>query len=100
MEKINVAEIMTIIGEISKESETYKVLAKEVIKTVQNFGPEIDSVLEPIRKYLVNSTCKDIEQFEHCGFTREEAIVLTIDNKIGLRNALDSYRSTSNKGGK
>jgi len=79
-------------------AEEYKPVIKEGIKFIAGMGTEVAPVMENLRSFLVDGRIKSVRQYEAAGFTRKEAILLTIDGKLALNGMVESLNKASKKG--
>lgn len=75
--------------EILSMADEYKSVVKKVLKTLNSLGPDLTEFVEPIRHYIIKSQCNTFTQYTTYGFSREEALILTLGNKIALQDALN-----------
>ena len=84
IDKKDIEDIMAIIN----SAEEFRPIVQQVIKTVLSIGPEIQPVLEGMRSFLVQSRIKSIAEYERAGFTREDAITMTLDEAFAIRRVV------------
>jgi hypothetical protein len=75
-------------------AKSFAPLADEALEVVFAYGPILRKLMDSIVDYQVFRTTLTIKQFEMLGMTREEAIMLTINNKVGLQEAIDQWKNT------
>jgi hypothetical protein len=77
--KIEDIEGFSDILEIVENAGAFKPIIVKVIKALQSYGPEIDSLLDPIVDYVVDRKIKTINRFKANGFDEKTAVLLTLD---------------------
>ena len=84
---------------MSKITEAIEVLknAKEVKDLADILIPEVSIYMDRFADGLVDIKVRQINRYEINGFTREEAILLTIDSNLALQNALTTIKNTGSK---
>lgn len=83
-------EILESIEEACKEVENLKPLLKLVLETIEYFGPEFATIPDDIIDWIVARRIKTIALYEESGFTREEAILMTLDGKVALQTYISN----------
>lgn len=76
-------------------AEGLKPVIKDTIEKLINFGPELMAVFSSLVSGTVDLRIQAVSQFEAAGFTREEAIYMTMDEWWGLKN-LSSKKKRKN----
>jgi hypothetical protein len=74
-------------------AKSFAPLADEALKVVFAYGPALRKLMDSIYDYQVFRTTLTIKQFEALGMSKEEAIMLTINNKISLQELIDRWKS-------
>lgn len=95
--------IVQMIAEIATEAESLRPAARSIVDALKTFGPEIGELLDEGGDFLVDRRARSVKRFmEEHGFTKEEAITLTLDveSRIekGIRRA--GGKSIRRAGGK
>ena len=74
-------------------AKSFAPLADEALEVVFAYGPTLRKLMDSIADYQVFRTTLTIKQFEALGMSREEAIMLTINNKISLQELISGWKS-------
>ena len=78
------------------DTETVVKLLKPAIQSAAEIVREdIKPLNDEFSGYLVNQTLKIIKAYESEGFTRDQAIVVHIGNKVALQDALRKMQSNN-----
>jgi len=87
-DKEDIASLLEIVG----QAETFKPVAQQIVSAVGVFKPEIASLFSDLAKGIVDRRVDMIKRFEEHGFTRDEAMILTMDEWYGIRQALKNNK--------
>lgn len=88
-------DALQAIAQIASNAEELKPLAQEIAKGIKTFGPEIASVLDATQEYLIDSRAKAVKRLEEVhGFSRADAIVLTLDVHGRIQRAIETQRKS------
>ena len=68
------------------------ILSESADELIDAYGPELNKIVTKIRIAVVNETHEAISQYVDLGYTKEEAILLVLNSKNALVNALNSYK--------
>ena len=81
---------------MSKITEAIEVLknAKEVKDLADILIPEISHYVDRLADGIVDVKIRQIQRYERQGFTKEEAMLLTIDSTLALQNTLTTIKNT------
>jgi len=85
------AELMLFLDEISEGADEFKPVFKKTIGVLADYGPDMYGVLESIAFSLVDMRAAMIDRYmvKH-GFTKDEAILLTLSNLQDVMKVRDS----------
>ena len=75
-------------------AKSFAPLADEALEVLFAYGPTLRKLMDSVVDYQVFRTTLTIKQFEALGMTREEAILLTINNKVGLQETIDQWKNS------
>lgn len=72
--------IVRMVAEIAAEAESLRPAVRSIVDALKTFGPELGELFDEVGDYLVDRRANSVKRLmgEH-GFTREEAITLTLD---------------------
>jgi len=73
-------EDLSAIAELLSDAETFRPLVKSVLDTIESFGPELKQLPERAMDWAVKHRIKTIGIYEKAGFSREDAITMTLDD--------------------
>jgi hypothetical protein len=82
--KLSKDELLEII-EVLSEAETFKPLVKAFLDTVDSFGEELEHLPKKFSRWLVKNRIESIAMYEDAGFSREDAITMTLDDVWAFR---------------
>jgi len=85
----NIKDIMDAI----KALDVFRPMVSEIIDKIMDYGPELEKLTEAVRKAVVRNQIASIKEYEDAGFTRAEAILLTINGREALSEAIKSART-------
>ena len=74
--------------------KSFAPLADEALEVLFAYGSTLRKLMDSIHDYQVFRTTLTIKQFEALGMNREEAIMLTINNKAALQEAIDNWKGS------
>jgi len=81
LSKDDLQEIMAVIG----QAEEFRPFIKSIVETVLSFGSELKPILESFKDYLVQGRIDAIKKYTDSGFTKDEAITMTLDDVFAVR---------------
>lgn len=85
-----IAEIMALLGLVKE----YKPVAETTVDlVVEEYGPILNKVFKSMGSALVKNTDANIKEFQELGYTKDEAILLVINSKAALQEALSNVGS-------
>lgn len=82
-------EDLNEIIEILNEAEAIRPLVKGVITVLKSFSSELKDIPESISSWVVANRVRAIKQYEAAGFTRDDAILMTLDDMQRLQKGLE-----------
>jgi hypothetical protein len=82
-----ILEIVTALDEFTK-------VIKTVRPTIIDFGNEIKPIIESFSNTLVDFNVNAITRYREHGFTKEEAILLTLNTKFSIMEAFKNMDNT------
>lgn len=88
-------EQVAAVLELVSQAEAFRPVVQEAIKAVKSYGPEIYDFAEGITLGSCELRAKAVRKYEELGFTRQEAILLTIDQSVAMREAIRSSQANS-----
>jgi hypothetical protein len=86
MEEINIA--IEMINAVKQNKEIIKEIISEFIEVSEDFLPEIDKQIKRIQDYSVDMKDRMIKRFIANGYSKEEAILLSIDTSTAFKKAI------------
>ncbi|MFA6711682.1 MAG: hypothetical protein WCS33_03115 [Candidatus Caldatribacteriota bacterium] len=89
---MNKEEIIGFINYIHENKEEVKPAIKAMVDVILEFGPEFKEIIEEINNYTISLTTRTIQRFEMEGFSREEAILLTLNKQLSVGEAFNNYK--------
>lgn len=88
---MNTDEIKVLLEAIIE----FKPAAAGIVEAIQQYGPEAKELFGGIVDGMCNLVTRAFANYIAAGFSREEALLLVISSKIGLKEAMD--RANKNK---
>lgn len=87
-------------AEILQEAESFRPLAHMVIDAIVSFGPQFSTVFNAMALGLAKMNAAVFNYYIANGFSREEAMLLTIDYRIDRANISRNMISGAEQSGK
>ncbi|MFH1952535.1 MAG: hypothetical protein ABIL06_13060 [Pseudomonadota bacterium] len=91
------SEDIAELSEIIKEVDQFRPLVTMILDTLKSFGPELKQIPESIVLWGIDLKIAMIKRIEDAGFSREEAILLVIDFRLALQEAILRASTAYNK---
>lgn len=85
--KIGVEELKQVV-ELLEAADEFKPVVTAVIEKSVEFLKELSTPIEEFRKYTIENRLLSIKQITDAGYTVEQAIFITTDERISLKNGL------------
>ena len=85
-------ELQGILETISMLDDV-KPLVQSAIKSIQAYGPEVREFFGGMQMAIVEMRIDAIKRYESAGFTREEAIYMTMDEWFAYRRLLSNHKT-------
>lgn len=86
------------ILELIKLADLYKPIVKSLVESVVSYGSEIRPIVDGVSDYMVERNSKSFKRYvEEFGFSREEAVLLILNQNANLYNAIKNSSSKSIK---
>ena len=79
--------------EILSQAEAFRPLVKAALGAVKSYGPEIEEIPKKFSKWLVKNRIEAVKMYEDAGFTREDAITMTLDDVWAVRKVGQSLKN-------
>ena len=84
------SEKIKVISEVIGMSAEIKPLVKIAIDAICDLSGELKQPIESLRSLVVESRIKSVEQYRKAGFSKGDAILMTLSDSERLMKALDS----------
>jgi len=85
----DVKETIEEILEVLTMAREFKPVVEEGMAALKEYTPYLRELYESLADFGVEQTDRSIKKFGEYGYTREEAILLTINLKLGAKEASD-----------
>jgi len=85
----NIKEIIEAILEDLTVAKEFKPVVEQGMAVLKEYTPYLRELYESLADFGVEQTDRSIQKFGEYGYTREEAILLTINLKLGVKEASD-----------
>lgn len=80
--------------EFLTELKEFRPMILQIVNEIEKYGPDIHQILNKMSLSMVDIKAAMIKKYQKEGFTRKEAILLTIDSATALQKAF-SVKSSS-----
>ena len=91
---ITTREIEELV-ELLKEAESYRPGVRMILDAVKSYGPELAEIPEALGNWIVDNRIKHVKRYEDAGFSKQDAIDMTLDDVWAIRRVL---RNNNSKG--
>jgi hypothetical protein len=91
LDKEDLKEIL----EVLTEAESFRPIVKAIIDTLKSYGPEIEELPKKFSQWLVKNRIESINIYEGAGFSREDAITMTLDDVWAFRRMSKNINKSS-----
>lgn len=89
-------EDLAEIEEILKEAESFRPIVQLVVKTIRLFSDDLKEIPEAIYSWAIEKRIASIQKYEDAGFSREDAISMTLDDSAAIRRVLGDWNKNLN----
>ena len=89
MEKETVQSLIGLFGEIKEQKEVFHQIAANIVEVFLDFSGEASILFDAVRAGLVKARIKSVAEYEAAGFSRIDAIVMTLDDFTELRRGCE-----------
>jgi predicted house-cleaning noncanonical NTP pyrophosphatase (MazG superfamily) len=90
----NLAAILEVIG----QAESYRPVVQQAVDALKKYGPEIKDLFQGIQLGIIDIRAEVIKRLQEVhGFTKEEAIYITMDEWWGMKKSLKNTGSNKSK---
>lgn len=72
------------MAEILTEAETFKPIVRVILDAIKLYGPEIEEIPKRFSQWMVDNRIESIQRYRDAGFTKQEAIMMTLDDSSRL----------------
>lgn len=93
-------EDLNEIIEMLNEAEAIRPLVQGVITVLKSFSGELKDIPEAFSGWVVANRIRAIKQYEAAGFTRDDAILMTLDDMQRLQKGLEKVSHAMEQLGK
>ena len=83
--------------EILIKAKDFKPVIRLVLDTINDFGPEIEEIPKKISKWTVKNRIESVDMYQEAGFTKRDAILMTMDDAMAFRRITESFNKSFNK---
>ena len=91
-------EYIAMILELTGQAEAFRPAIEQAVKAVKGYGPEVYSLAEGVCQGSVDLKAMMIKRYqEEHGFSREEAIILVMDQWQSMLQRLDKSNKSAKK---
>ena len=74
--------------EIVEIAEEYFPVVKKAIPLIKKLGKEFKPLMDALSDNFVDSNVRCIKRYQDNGFTRDEAILMTISTRVSIQEAV------------
>ena len=93
----NVKETIEELLDALTMAKEFKPVVEKGMVALKEYTPYLRELCESLADFGVEQTDRSIKKFEEYGYTREEAILLTINLKLGAKEASDRMNARLNQ---
>ncbi len=76
--------------ELLQTAEELRPVISSAITALNSYGPELNDLLLKMAIGTANIRMTTIKHYESNGFTKEEAMLMTLDSKVAMKEAMSS----------
>jgi hypothetical protein len=87
---MNLEEFIKIL----EEPESLQPIVNQAKKVIDLYAPEINSIMDRALMAICESKVKVIRYYESEGFTKDDALLLVMDQWYGIARAMESKKTT------
>lgn len=91
MDKKDLQDALEYLG----MAEELRPVAEKLVETIISYGPYLRKIVEAASNATIEMRISHVRKFEDAGFTREEAIFLTMDEWWGYRRMINENSQKS-----
>jgi hypothetical protein len=81
-------------AEILSEAESFRPIVDLAVDAIISFGPEIKKFVDAFSRGLVSNRIASVEQYVAAGFSRDDAIIMTLDDVFSVRKMTDKMNNS------
>lgn len=70
-------------------AESFRPLVNKALDVAESYGPELAALFDGLFDYSVQRNTDTFNQYCNNGFSREEAMLLTLNSNVALNDALN-----------
>ena len=86
--KEEIADVLELLDDVNE----FKPLVGKITKVLIEYGGEFKELFDAIQDRIVDSRIRIIRKYQDSGFTKEEAILFTLDSNVALRTYLENIK--------
>ena len=91
--KDELQELLELVSNV----EAFKPLVRAVLDALKSYSDELKEIPEAITRWAVATRIETIKQYEAAGFSREDAVLLTLDAVYAASKISERTRVSSKK---
>jgi len=84
----DLSEILEVLG----QAEEFRPIIRQVLDVLKSFSSEIQEIPNAILDWAVEQRIAAVKKYEEAGFSREEAILMTLDDALAQRKLASSFK--------
>ena len=74
--------------ELINQADLFKPVVGAIVSAIVSYGPELSQLIEPVRRAGVERRIESIRQYESAGFTKQDAIMMTLDDVAQIKDVI------------
>lgn len=82
------SEILEVLGQV----EEFRLIIRQVLDALKSLSPEIQEIPNAILDWAVKRRIASVKKYEEAGFSREEAILMTLDDTLAQRRMASIFK--------
>ena len=94
--KITMEEIKDF-SEILEEAESFRPLVEMILDALKSYSEEFKEIPEAFSRWVVDNRIKSIAQYKKAGFTKNDAIIMTLDDVFAVKKLYEKMNKSTNK---
>ena len=91
--KVSVADLAELLDILNKADE-FRPIVKKILDVLKSYGPEISEIPDALANWFVKNRIAAVKKYEDVGFSRDEAISMTLDDASAIRRIMERKQAS------